>query len=246
MSDLHNSTKEEIAVINKRNISFRYTPSTASVGVLFIPGISGDALSERWNFLEEEITKAHFHFLRFNGWKNQKELEELTLSDVYSQIDYFTKFLYEQGCESVVLLAKSFGGCLSLAYLFEKNDETIKSEMKKAAFKKIPEIAGLICLASPVSIKDTESISRFKTETFSHLNDLFDFGLTKEMLAKMSIPVLFIHGTKDEVISIENSKRVCSLLPDSELIAIEDADHSYEKKEEELVHALLPFLESFM
>jgi pimeloyl-ACP methyl ester carboxylesterase len=50
---------------------------------------------------------------------------------------------------------------------------------------------------------------------------------------EIEIPILLIHGTKDLVISIENSRELKTYLRNSKLIEIENADHSYRGKEKE-------------
>lgn len=58
----------------------------------------------------------------------------------------------------------------------------------------------------------------------------------------VNVPTLIIHGTKDTVISADNSKKLNSFIKSSELVIIEGADHSCMGKEAESVNAVKDFL----
>src|SRR3989338_10588026 len=56
---------------------------------------------------------------------------------------------------------------------------------------------------------------------------LSDIKINKRDLYHINYPVLIIHGTNDEVVSVENSKRIITEFPKIQLKVIEGADHSY-------------------
>ena len=61
---------------------------------------------------------------------------------------------------------------------------------------------------------------------------------------KIKIPVLIIHGTKDESVSIKYSERLITYLKHAKLIRLKDADHGYSRKEdfERIVKEISDFL----
>jgi pimeloyl-ACP methyl ester carboxylesterase len=53
---------------------------------------------------------------------------------------------------------------------------------------------------------------------------------------------LIIHGTADDVISIDNSRKLQKVMPNCQLIVIEGVGHSYRGKEQEAAKAIAKFL----
>ena len=48
-----------------------------------------------------------------------------------------------------------------------------------------------------------------------------------EIAEKIKIPCLIVHGTKDEIIPIENSRRISSVLENCTYVEIKDSDHNF-------------------
>ena len=63
-------------------------------------------------------------------------------------------------------------------------------------------------------------------------------------LAKIEVPTLVVWGAQDEVVSLVSGRRAAAKIPHSELVVIEECGHlPMEEKPEELLRAVLPFLE---
>jgi pimeloyl-ACP methyl ester carboxylesterase len=63
-------------------------------------------------------------------------------------------------------------------------------------------------------------------------------------LAKIDVPTLVVWGAQDEVVALASGRRAAAKLPRSELVVIEECGHlPMEEKPDELVQAVLPFLE---
>ncbi len=60
-------------------------------------------------------------------------------------------------------------------------------------------------------------------------------------LADVEGPVRILHGDEDEI-PIENSAGIAEHLPDGELVALPDEDHSFQNDEERIVEETLAFL----
>lgn len=64
-------------------------------------------------------------------------------------------------------------------------------------------------------------------------------------LAKIDVPTLVVWGAQDAVVSLATGRRATAKLPRSELVVIEACGHlPMEEKPEELLRAVLPFLEN--
>ena len=53
---------------------------------------------------------------------------------------------------------------------------------------------------------------------------------------------LIVHGTADDVISIDNSRKLQKIMSNCELVVIEGAGHSYRGQEKEVAKAIAKFL----
>jgi pimeloyl-ACP methyl ester carboxylesterase len=56
------------------------------------------------------------------------------------------------------------------------------------------------------------------------LNHLYSYD-SEKYLQNLSLPILIIHGKKDSIISLQNSRRLVSMLPHSKLAVIESGNH---------------------
>lgn len=63
-------------------------------------------------------------------------------------------------------------------------------------------------------------------------------------LEKISVPALVIWGAQDQLISVESGRRAAARMPRSEFVVIDECGHMpMEEKPEEVLRAVLPFLE---
>lgn len=61
-------------------------------------------------------------------------------------------------------------------------------------------------------------------------------------LNQIQIPVLIIHGTRDNVIPIENSRKIVEYIKNSKLVEIQGVGHGYEGKESEIAEIIKEWL----
>lgn len=89
------------------------------------------------------------------------------------------------------------------------------------ASKKSPEgIAGIIFYGFPLHAAGSPSIDR------------------AEHLKAISIPLLFLQGTRDALAQLSLIEKVCAELPNAKLVKYEGADHSFKVKKTELTAEL--------
>lgn len=63
-------------------------------------------------------------------------------------------------------------------------------------------------------------------------------------LEKVGVPALIVWGAQDELIAVEGGRRAAARMPRAEFVVIEECGHlPMEEKPEELLRAVLPFLE---
>jgi len=61
---------------------------------------------------------------------------------------------------------------------------------------------------------------------------------------EVKVPTLIVHGTRDDVIKLDNSKSLNKIIKNSKLEIIEDADHSYKGKEIETAKKVAVWLKT--
>lgn len=180
---------------------------------ILITGVGGKALIDpRYSVLSKELVKNDISFLRIDIWKDYKELEKLSISEILIIIQNAVDFLIKSGFEEIFLKGKSFGGGLSLIY----NSNKIKKS---------------VLWAPAISFDKISNVEEFRDKKLMEIKNVTDLKINKEKLEENKIPKLIIHGTKDEVISLENSKKIVNSSKNASLIMIENADHAYSKEE---------------
>ncbi|MDQ1280398.1 MAG: uncharacterized protein QG670_1661 [Thermoproteota archaeon] len=57
-------------------------------------------------------------------------------------------------------------------------------------------------------------------------------------LSQIQVPILIVHGTKDNVIPLENSRKIAKLFKNCKLVEIPGIGHSFEGKESEIAEII--------
>jgi len=176
---------------------------------------------------------ATFRFDFFGHGESEGNFENITISEAVDDILNAIKFLKNKGFSKFGLVGLSFGGTASIMTASKTDDLSV------------------LALKSPVSNhleknfkkRTKEEIERWKSDGFimhpirkgkkKKLNYSFfeDFKNNNgyEAARKINIPVLIVHGDKDEIAPIEQSKKTADILEDCKLEIITGADHKYSK-----------------
>lgn len=189
------------------------TPAqNSTVGIIFVPGISGEAIGARYNLLAESFQQAGYYFLRYAAWKDREELGEKNISAIHQEFDDLIVFLMSKGCTQIGFIGKSFGGGLSLTY-------------------RHPAVKGIVVWAPAFGNAEKDNIEEWKHRTFNQIHSTTDIKLSKKFLRDLTIPVRIIQGTADAQIPLANSEKLLPLIPQGELIRLAGVDHSYNNPE---------------
>jgi len=212
------SLKDFLPLLNKMKFKSKevkhilHKPQNPSnKGAILLPGISGGAMSSRYDRLANALQEAGFYFLRLDLWKSEAELVKLSIKDIHSFLDKAFDFMKGEGCTEINFIGKSFGGGVLLTY---KNKLTKK----------------MVLWAPAISFGKESNFSGAKEKKLSEFKHFMDIKINKS--DTVDCPILVIHGTKDEIVPIKNSKEICKQLQNCNLERIEGAGHSYEKEGE--------------
>jgi pimeloyl-ACP methyl ester carboxylesterase len=154
-------------------------------------------------------------------------------------------YLDENKLDQVVIFGYSMGGYVALKAAakhpnrivsistlgtkFNWTPETAAKEVKmldaEKIEEKVPKFAEHLKLVhSPL---DWKEVLKGTAEMMLHLGE--GKGLTDDEISSISIPVLIGIGEQDQMVSIDESKRVTNLLPNGKMIVFEDFQHPLEK-----------------
>jgi dipeptidyl aminopeptidase/acylaminoacyl peptidase len=185
--------------------------------VIFLPGISGGAFSNRFQPLVIKGLSRGFAVVRINAWENPKDVAKKNLTDIRNDIKYVIEYLNQHNYSLISAIGKSFGGTILI---------TLNGEMEN--------IEKQVLWSPVIGIRDQGSnIDIYMTTTLSSLDTLQDMYIDNTYAKNKKIKTLIVHGDADENISISNSEKLVSMLPNAELFPIKDANHSFSDKQHE-------------
>ena len=191
-------------------------------GLIIIPGISSGPFGSLFDEVVSQVSK-DYGIVRINAWNGADDLEKMTLKDLHDLIDEACESLESDGCESISVLGKSFGGQLALTY--PENNK----------FEK------MVLWAPAIGFVEV-NVEKWRSTLLEHAQTATDISVDKAYLEKIDSEVKIIHGTEDEVINVENSKRIFEALPRCEFEEIEDAGHSFDSFGKGVVELTVEFL----
>jgi len=193
--------------------------------VLFLPGISGQAFSPRFQPLVDECGELKLSIARMEAWKDVSDVKTKTWTHFLGALDEVFEYLVNLGYSKIITVGKSFGGGLLLSY------------HHKNIYKKI-------LWAPAIGVGEVDTFTKQKDVSLSEIQSLLDIQLDQNFIKEDSSEICTIHGTKDTSIPLENSRHIVASAQHGTLIEIENADHSFKTPEEEglLMEATRSFL----
>jgi pimeloyl-ACP methyl ester carboxylesterase len=198
-----------------------------NTAVIFLPGISGGVFSDRYLPLVHACHDASFAIVRVEAWKNSDDAQNKSFNDIHADLQKLIDILIASGYSTLYGIGKSFGGAIML---------TLQS----------PDIQKKVLWAPAIGTTQNESTyKQFSAKPLATVSSLLDITLGTDQLSSNTTPTLFIHGTVDTVVPIENSRTMVSRMPNASLAIIEEADHSYKNPQHEaqVVETTVQFLQ---
>lgn len=187
--------------------------------VLFIPGISGGALTSRFDYLAEEFNRAGFNFVRFDfrGYAKGKSIDNSTVQEELEDIHTVLSFLESQkiNLDHFGIVAKSFGGV-------------------KAFLLQDSRLSVLGLLAPAVYFSNIPTMDQLKNKPYKDITHLNDLQLDEKTLKTWSVPTLIVHGDQDKTVPLENSQKIVrSMTSKKDLKVIAGGGHSLDETEDQ-------------
>ncbi len=176
--------------------------------VVFLPGVRGGANTKRFDPLVDACLDAGISIARVDAWKDNVDIGNKSLNDIYDGVLGTIKRLKEEGYKTFYGIGKSFGGTVILT-------------TPTTAFKKI-------VLWAP-ALRATETggtLSRYESAKLKTLPSMKALTADRDTLGDFKTPALIIHGDADEIVPLANSELLVDMLPKAKLTEIEGGDHA--------------------
>lgn len=235
----------------QEKVNFRNSRGLNLVGILYpsenrkivilIHGWCSNKDRERFLKLADRVNKAGFGFLRFDqSSSGESEGDEVTVENLIDDIKSAIKFVKDKSYEEIGLIGESLGGLTTLNI----SDDSIKARI----------------LFAPVTSQKTTDLEKYEglmkdKGYFIKEKDGNKFKIPKkylgereavnqeELLSRIEIPVLILHGDKDDKVPLETSKEAIKFLPKgSKLEIIKDAKHDLEEDYDEVIRLTINWL----
>ena len=206
--------------------------------VVLCHGFDASKESQTYLRLEKTLNEkgiASFRFDFFGHGESDGKFEDITISEAVDNALQAISFVKNKGFSKVALFGSSFGGMA--AFLAASQAPGIKSLALKSP---VSDYLGKI-----LADEDKADIEQWREKGFIlhetkrgklRLNFSFFEDAEKvsgfEAAPRVKVPTLIVHGSEDEIVPVEQSKKTASLIPNCRLEIVEGANHKYSKPEE--------------
>ncbi len=182
---------------------------------------------------EEGVSTLRFDF--FGHGESEGKFEDITTSEAVDDVIRAVEFLRQKGYEKIGLFGSSFGGMASLIAASKRNDIytlALKSPVSDS-------IGSMICKRIGISPKEWKEKGymiyqmpdggkkKLNYSFFEDAENLSGYNAAK----KIEVPTLIVHGSSDDIVPIEQSKKLSKIIKNCRLKVIEGCDHKYTNEE---------------
>lgn len=96
-------------------------------GILVVPGAGHGPFGDVFDRFAAAAASHGFAVARFETWETRADLDEKSMADHAAEIETGVEYLQAQGCNSVHVVAKSYGGRLALELVPETAGDAVDS-----------------------------------------------------------------------------------------------------------------------
>ena len=225
--------------LTKKKIKYLYIKANSQITVIFFHGFMSDMIGKKPIAIQKFCKKNGLGFLKFeysgHGKSTGKFIEENISERPNDAKQLITSNVTNN--QNLIFIGSSMGSwiAINLLFLFRKR---IKGFI---GISSAPEFLENL-MWKKFSKKIKKNIVSKKIYYFDHVG--FTYPLTKQLIfdgrknkvlnkkIKFKIPVTLLHGTRDEVVPLNISKKVLKIFKKSEkkLIKIKNGNHSLSRK----------------
>lgn len=229
--------------------------------VILCHGLKGDK-TERNSFIrlveslqEENINSFRFDF-RGHGESSGNDYE-MTVTKEVCDLEKTIEMLNAKGFDKFVVLGASFGASITSLIDFHKYNSVegvvcwygaldFKATIEEDGFfssehRKIAEKDGYY----PIVSKRTGNVFKLGLDLFKEIDEIIPY----ESLVKVELPILFVHGMKDDMVPYQLSEKIALMCKNSKVELINEGNHTFNndpKVLEEAVDVTVKFVKDIL
>ncbi|WP_232686145.1 alpha/beta hydrolase [Halobacterium zhouii] len=192
----------------------------ADTGVVVVPGAGHGPFGDIFDVISYELAGTGKQVFRFDTWENHEELDEKTLAEIHREVDAAVEYLQSEGCTTIYLLAKSFGGGVTLTY--------------------VPDAVERVVLWEPATMElgDESNIDDVEDEQFG---DVEEYVVDDDDLGRIDVPVRILCGDAERGMPVDLAEDFASRIPDATVTVIPGEDHGFNTNRTAVVGHTLGF-----
>ncbi|MEM1507507.1 MAG: alpha/beta fold hydrolase [Candidatus Bathyarchaeia archaeon] len=239
-----NKGQQIIGILHKPD---NIKPHEKVPGIVMFHGFTGNRSEAHRLFVQiaRGLSSYGFIVLRFDfrgSGDSDGDFEDMTLPEEVSDAERAVTFLLRQrnvDGERVGVIGLSMGG--RVAAILASKDERIKfAVLYSPALSPLKE--RFLSLMNKEALRRLESGEPIEVSSGWYLKKAFfetiDYVVPLDIMGKIRVPILIIHGDRDEVIPVEESvkayERIKGLNEKNELYIVKGGDHTFSKREHTL------------
>lgn len=189
------------------------------VGVVVVPGAGHGPFGDVFDVISYELAGAGARVLRYETWQSREELEAKTLAELHREVEAAVERLRAEGCSTIRLLAKSFGGGVALS--------------------RVPDAVERVMLWAPAVEIDVDPDDATGADDRIGDGDSVLLGISD--LDHVDVPVRILLGEEDRI-PLDHCRRIADGVGDGEVIEIPGENHGFNLNRTAVVEHTLDFL----
>lgn len=195
---------------------------------------------------ENNIASLRFDF--FGHGESDGDFAGITVTEGVDDIMQAINYLKEKGYRKTGLVGNSFGGQCGLVAASKTKDFSALALISPAS--DYPEVEKARRSKENFDEWREKGFTTHRKSTgeefrlnYSFWQDIQQY-VVYDFANKIDTPTLIVHGTDDETVPVEQSRKTCGLIPDCQLIEIDGADHKYSNQSH--LEQMLRFVGNFL
>lgn len=211
------------------------SPDRAKHVIILCHGFEASKNSNTYIKIETKLLEhsiATFRFDFHGRGKSEGNIADTTISKAIDDIRCAVIQIKKLGFNSISLFGSSFGG-ISILNALPTLDIPIKCVVLKSPVSNYIDLFNNTMTKKQIDDWQKTGTHEYEKKLFIKYT-LYQDALTHDtysVITKIDIPIYIIHGDADEIVPIEQSKKLFEVLPNTTLEIIPNCDHRYSNPE---------------
>lgn len=246
---------EKVSFENPRDLELvgNYWEADSNAGIVMSHGFTGD--KTEWGYFDrvaEDLNEAGYNVLAFDfSGSGESDDEPLRIDNQVQDLNSAIEYLESRDVDRVGIYGHSQGGLVSL----RNYDEDIETMFfTSPVTDSMPDYRQMRLDAQQRQqvekkgywVKEREKGPRDQIVIDEEIIEEKESVKQSELLSSVECPVKIVHGSEDEVVPLESSRKAVEKLETSELTTIEGLDHGYNDKIDEVAEEAVNWFEKHM